>query len=311
MTQVTEDSVAETSTTTGTGDMVLAGAITAHRTFSSVAADGTIIPYRIEAVDGSGNPTGSWETGIGVYNTGANSITRQKVDASSNANALVNFAAGTKRISLVLLSSQLYKDDGVPLKKLETLSPGFDPTVVWYFNSTVESWTVTNGTIGFDTANGKGILVTDTSAVGGTLITSPAGLTINGNLYRRVKASITLVTLPAPLGSPILPRLLYVTGGHSFSESFRKVVAWPVPFSSAGDTIVIDFDMETADNAPDWYAPPNNTITQFRLHLTDAAPTGTVLRINWVAVGANRPVEKQTASGLNYPQVLSAVMGQS
>jgi hypothetical protein len=68
--------------------------------------------------------------------------------------------------------------------------------------------------------------------------------------------------------------------------------------------------METAENAPDWYAAPNNTITQIRLNLTDVTPTGTVLRINWVAVGRDTPVLVAPAA-YNYKQIFSQVALQT
>lgn len=97
MTLIVEDRVAETSTTTGTGALTLAGAITGYRTFSSVCSVGDICYYTIEAVDGSGTPTGAFETGIGTYSA-ASTLTRTTISRSSNANAAVSFAAGTKRV---------------------------------------------------------------------------------------------------------------------------------------------------------------------------------------------------------------------
>lgn len=164
-------------------------------------------------------------------------------------------------------------------------SVGFDVAQAWYFNSSVEGWTALNGTAAFDTANGKGLLLTDNTTASSS-IASPAGLSINGNLYRRIKASVTLTTLPAPVGGPAQPRLLYSTGSHGISESYRKIVVWPVPIATVGDTVILDFDMETAEGAPDWQT---STITQLRIFLTDTTPVGTVLRINWVAVGRNAP----------------------
>jgi hypothetical protein len=191
------------------------------------------------------------------------------------------------------------------LTNVMSASSGFDATVAWYFNSTDEGWTATNGTIAFDSSNGKGVLLTDTSGTLQAIAVSPAGLTIDGNLYRRVKASITFITAPAPISATV-PELRYHTAGHGSSASFRKISAYPIPFSTVGDTVVIDFDMETATGAPDWYAPPNNTITQIRLLLTDAVPSGTVLRINWVAVGRNAPANV-TPPAFDYKQLFSQV----
>jgi hypothetical protein len=93
------DRVRETTTTTGTGALTLAGAATGFAAFSSVCAVGDTCYYALQAVDGSGNPTGAWEVGIGTYSA-TNTLTRTTVLASSNAGAAVSLAAGTKQIWL-------------------------------------------------------------------------------------------------------------------------------------------------------------------------------------------------------------------
>lgn len=93
--------VFETSTTTGTGALTLAGtAPTGFRPFSAVmtSPSDTCI-YLIQGVDGSGNPTAEWEVGLGTYSA-ANTLTRTTVLESSNANAAVSFSAGTKQVAI-------------------------------------------------------------------------------------------------------------------------------------------------------------------------------------------------------------------
>lgn len=92
------DRVYETTTTTGTGAVTLAGAITGYQAFSTVFSTGQGVYYTIEAVDGSGTPTGDWEVGIGTFTASGTTLSRDTVTASSNGGALVNFAAGTKRV---------------------------------------------------------------------------------------------------------------------------------------------------------------------------------------------------------------------
>lgn len=184
--------------------------------------------------------------------------------------------------------------DLTPPSQLDSV--GFDTAIAWNFNSTVEGWTASNGTIAFDSSNGKGALLTDTSFTLPVIAVSPSGLSIDGNLYRRVKASITFITAPAPITVSV-PQLRYHTAGHGSDVNFSKTTVYPTPFATAGDTVVIDFDMETATGAPDWYAPPNNTITQIRLLLTDPVPSGTVLRVNWVAIGRDAPPDKTVGAG--------------
>lgn len=79
-----EDRVRETTSTTGTGSLTLAGALSGYRAFSSAFATGDMIAYCI--VNASGT---EWEVGQGTL-TGSTTLTRETVFASSNANALVN-----------------------------------------------------------------------------------------------------------------------------------------------------------------------------------------------------------------------------
>lgn len=99
MARVITDCIIETSTTTGTGAFTLAGPLTGFEAFSTVCSVGDRVYYMIEAVDGSGNRTGAWEAGFGTYSAAAE-LTRTTVHRSSNANAAVNFAAGTKRVAI-------------------------------------------------------------------------------------------------------------------------------------------------------------------------------------------------------------------
>lgn len=89
----------ETTTTTGTGDITLAGAVSGFRTFNAANGVGPSFPYVIEAVDANSIPTGDWEVGEG-HLSGSSTLVRRIVFASSNSGAAVNFAAGTKRVFL-------------------------------------------------------------------------------------------------------------------------------------------------------------------------------------------------------------------
>ena len=99
------DNVQETSTTTGTGDFTVSGAVAANKTLASSYSVDDTLPYSIKAVDAVGVPTGEWEVGIGTYSA-ANTLTRTTVLSSSNSDALVSFSAGTKRVSVVFTAAQ-------------------------------------------------------------------------------------------------------------------------------------------------------------------------------------------------------------
>ena len=120
MAHITEDRVLETSTTTGTGALTLAGAVTGFRAFGSVmTSPSDTCWYSLWAVDSNGNATGDFEEGLGTY-SGANTLTRTTVLRSSNANAVVTLAAGTKYVALSLLAPRTVQLDN----NLAMLLPG-------------------------------------------------------------------------------------------------------------------------------------------------------------------------------------------
>lgn len=86
------DRVKETSTTTGSGDITLAGAVSQFVAFSSVFSTNDRVPYAIVGQSGT-----EWEVGYGTL-TGASTLARTEVKASSNSNNAVNFSAGTKDV---------------------------------------------------------------------------------------------------------------------------------------------------------------------------------------------------------------------
>lgn len=99
MAYITPDRVLEGSITTGAGDFTLTGNVIGFRAFSSVASVGDLLPYYIEAVDSVGVPSGEYEVGLGRYKA-ADVLERVTVKASSNAGALVSFAAGQKIVGV-------------------------------------------------------------------------------------------------------------------------------------------------------------------------------------------------------------------
>jgi hypothetical protein len=83
------DRVKETTTTTGTGTLTLGGAATGFQSFTTAFGNGVEVYYVIAA-------GADWEIGTGT--TGAGTLTRAVVLQSSNSDALVDWAAGTKDV---------------------------------------------------------------------------------------------------------------------------------------------------------------------------------------------------------------------
>lgn len=94
MALVLADRVKDTTTTTGTGAITLSNvAPIGYRTFGAAIGDGNTTYYTI-----NGPGTAEWEVGVGTYTASGTSLSRDVVLASSNANALVPFSAGTKEV---------------------------------------------------------------------------------------------------------------------------------------------------------------------------------------------------------------------
>lgn len=89
---VLRDRVKETSTTTGTGTITLAGAVAGFQSFSAVGnANSTF--YCIAAQTGT-----EWEVGIGTYTSSGTTLSRDTILSSSNSGSAVSFSAGTKDV---------------------------------------------------------------------------------------------------------------------------------------------------------------------------------------------------------------------
>lgn len=90
MALVVKDRVQETTTTTGTGTITLAGAITGFQSFS-VIGNGNTTYYTIAG-------TSEWEVGLGTYTSSGTTLSRDTILESSNGGTAVDFSAGIKNV---------------------------------------------------------------------------------------------------------------------------------------------------------------------------------------------------------------------
>src|SRR6056300_959045 len=149
MALVINDRVKETSTTTGTGTIDLAGAESGYESFVSGVGTGNTTYYAIEL-----NAAGEWEVGIGTVTSGSpDTLSRDTIISSSNADAAVTFSAGTKNVFCTL-----------PAKK--TISPVMDATtfVVTHASTITEDQTLDSGVLAGP------VTITGTQTITGTLV---------------------------------------------------------------------------------------------------------------------------------------------
>ena len=102
MALVLKDRVKETTTTTGTGTISLAGAVSGYQAFSTIG-NGNTTYYTI--VGGT-----QWETGVGTYSTSGNTLARTTVLASSTGSA-IDFAAGSKDVFSGMPADKVISND--------------------------------------------------------------------------------------------------------------------------------------------------------------------------------------------------------
>ena len=125
MALVLADRVKETSTTTGTGTLTLAGAATGFQSFAVIGNANTCY-YTItnQAVPAE------WEVGIGTYTSSGTTLSRTTVLSSSNSGSLVNFSAGTKDVFVAYPAelAAFAKGDGVVVENYTTLTGTYTMT---------------------------------------------------------------------------------------------------------------------------------------------------------------------------------------
>ena len=149
MALVINDRVKETSTTTGTGTLNLAGAETGYESFVAGIGTGNTTYYAIEL-----NSAGEYEVGIGtVTDATPDTLSRTTIISSSNSDAAVNFSAGTKNVFCTL-----------PAKR--TVSPVMTATgfVVTHASTLDEDQTLDSGVLAGP------VTITGTQTVTGTLV---------------------------------------------------------------------------------------------------------------------------------------------
>lgn len=115
----------ETSTTTGTGTLSLAGRIDAkHKTLKAVVGTGSLVSYIIVH-----RTADEYEVGWGIVTSGSpDTLSRLSVEESSNSDALVSLSSGTKDVYIVSSAAIQGEDPGLCQFRL-SLTSGIAVTI--------------------------------------------------------------------------------------------------------------------------------------------------------------------------------------
>ena len=137
------DRVRETTTTTGTGTLDLAGAVSGFRTFVSGIGDGNVTYYAIVH-----RTSAEFEIGIGtVTDASTDTLSRTTVLSSSNSNSAVTFSAGTKDVFCTQPASKaVFEDNNADVTLPDDLILGSDSAVLKFGADSDTTLTHTDGT---------------------------------------------------------------------------------------------------------------------------------------------------------------------
>ena len=126
MALVLNDRVKETTTTTGSGTLTLAGAVTGFETFAAGVGNSNTTYYAVTLPG-----TAEFEVGLGTLSSDSSTLARSTVISSSNSDSAVNFSAGTKTIFCTIPASKsVFLDASGNATLGADLSVGDDLTVL-------------------------------------------------------------------------------------------------------------------------------------------------------------------------------------
>lgn len=103
---VVKDRIKETSTTSGTGTLTLAGAASGFRSFADIGNGNTTYYAIVDAT------AATWEVGIGTYTSSGTTLSRDTILSNSSGNtSAINFAANSKDVFVTYPSSKAVYGD--------------------------------------------------------------------------------------------------------------------------------------------------------------------------------------------------------
>ena len=130
MALVLADRVQETTTSTGTGSVILAGAVNGYQSFTTGVGNGNTCYYTIYD-----NTSFAWEVGIGTYTTSPNTLTRNTILSSSNSGSAINLVGNTAAVWVDYPSGKSVYKDANGNVSANSFTPG------WTSNTTASATT--------------------------------------------------------------------------------------------------------------------------------------------------------------------------
>jgi hypothetical protein len=270
------DRVQEVSSTTGTGTFLLTGAVTGYQSFAVIGNTNTTY-YTI--ADQSGT---NWEVGIGTYYSSNVSLARTTILSSSNANAVVNFGAGTKSVFVTYPAERAIYADSSNITTVTNLVSG---------NVSITGGTLTGVNVTATTFSSANVNITGGTEnnVTYTNVTVNSG-TVNNIVFNNV--SITGGSLNNVVIGNVTPAAATFTNITSSGAS-RQFAA---DFSNATVANRFTFTTSAANANPGIYAVPSGTGTAASWQ---AANNANITNASKILIASNGTTDVQLVSGIN------------
>lgn len=255
MALILKDRVQETTTSPGTGDATLLGAVTGFQTFSSAIGNGNTCYYAIADQGGA-----NWEVGLGTYVSSGNVLQRTTVFSSSaGGTTKANFSSGTQSIFVTYPAEKSVNLDGTGnVSALGTVTSGVwaGTTIAVAYGGTGTTTSTGSGSVVLSNSpalttpnlgtpsaitltNGSGLPLA--TGVSGTLPTGNGGtgltsFTTNGAVYATSTSALTTGTLPVVSGGT---GTTTSTGTGSVVLSNTPTLVTPVIGAATGTSLVV------------------------------------------------------------------------
>jgi len=236
MALVINDRVKETTTTTGTGAVSLAGAVTGFETFAAGVGNSNTTYYCIAHQDQA-----EFEVGLGTLDGDSSDLTRTTVISSSNSDSAVSFSSGTKDVFCTVPASKLIFEDAD-----NDVTIGRNLTVTGDLTISGDDLTLTTNTSGAalisDGTNFNPVAISGDITIGTTGTAAiGSGVIVNADINSSAAIAMSKTAFTAGTGVSLSTNTLSVDAAQT---GITSILATDVKIGEDDQTKI---DFETAD----------------------------------------------------------------